>query len=92
MVDNIVYYQSNYRASPVIPQTSEAIREKVISSSIGNMNGVPGTPESPTASDIAQSISEIEQLSASGGTDFSAIDQIPAQKRTFIHSPFAEGK
>lgn len=64
------------------------------SSLTGTINYSNGAQDSVLTADISRMVEETRRIAGSGNTDFSALDNSTRgeNKRTFVQSPFAEGK
>lgn len=63
------------------------------SSLTGSIDYTKGVQNAALAEDISRMIENTRMLAGSGNTDFSALDSSNrGDRRTFIRSPFAEGK
>lgn len=90
MIDNIVYYSSNYR-SDNDNQVSKKKKDTAIAASVGT--DAEGVPNTALQQEISDKIETTRLLAGSGNTDFNALDTSDrGSKKTFIRSPFAEGK
>lgn len=91
MIDNIIYHQYSYQSNATGTGYSSKGADAAILGSVGTDDN--GVPNAALAKEIADRLEETRLLAGSGNTDFSALyTSNRGSKRTFIRSPFAEGK
>ncbi len=92
MINNIIYYGYNYQSDNTTNNTSLRNANAAIGASVGT-NVIDNTNNTQLTADISQMIADTALLAGSGNTDFSALSASSrGSERTFIRSPFAEGK